>query len=309
MMADLYSSLIFMGLLSAAAVVAGSQAAGTGSPRVVIGSQAVAAVLMLVYMSCLWERPLLAQLLPFSSTIVLGNWLPVLGCFCSGICLRTLSIRLWRRVLLSSLLCGLAGYSLVSPLLGESPMCFTLKPTGALHFQTSDNSCSAAAAASLLRMHGIRAKEAEMVELCLTREGGTRWLGVFRGLKLKTAETEWDVVVEDFCSTRHLAEHRIMPGVLSLTFHSRSGSQHTATGESPSTGHSVVSLESFGDGSLNVFDPSPEFGFETWHAGFLNDVRSGVLLRLVRRDPDRIPQTDPSESVRAECTGQTFASK
>lgn len=52
--------------------------------------------------------------------------------------------------------------------------------------QTSEDSCSAAAAAMVLHAHGIAATEAEMAALCLTRAGhGTTPLGLFRGLSLK----------------------------------------------------------------------------------------------------------------------------
>jgi predicted double-glycine peptidase len=55
--------------------------------------------------------------------------------------------------------------------------------------QTTDDSCSAAAAAMLLYRYGIPATEAEMAQLCLTRaDQGTSPLGLFRGLAIKAAE-------------------------------------------------------------------------------------------------------------------------
>ena len=55
--------------------------------------------------------------------------------------------------------------------------------------QTSNDSCSAAAAVMLLHAHGIPATEAEMARLCLTRAGqGTTPLGLYRGLALKARE-------------------------------------------------------------------------------------------------------------------------
>jgi hypothetical protein len=54
--------------------------------------------------------------------------------------------------------------------------------------QTTPDSCSAAAAATLLAQHGISTNEEEMAELCLTRRGfGTTPLGLYRGLTLKAA--------------------------------------------------------------------------------------------------------------------------
>ena len=46
-----------------------------------------------------------------------------------------------------------------------------------------------------MREHGIQASEQEMVELCLTRADGTPALGLYRGLKLKTRGTPWNVEV------------------------------------------------------------------------------------------------------------------
>lgn len=53
--------------------------------------------------------------------------------------------------------------------------------------QTTEDSCSAAAAVMLLHHYGISATEAELATLCLTRAGhGTLPLGLFRGVTLAT---------------------------------------------------------------------------------------------------------------------------
>lgn len=53
-------------------------------------------------------------------------------------------------------------------------------------WQTSRDSCSAASAAMLLHARGIPTTEAEMAQLCLTRDGmGTPTLGLFRGVAMK----------------------------------------------------------------------------------------------------------------------------
>lgn len=58
-----------------------------------------------------------------------------------------------------------------------------------LAYQTSPDSCSAAAAATLLGHYGIQTDEREMAILSLTRQGyGTPTLGLFRGLALKGRE-------------------------------------------------------------------------------------------------------------------------
>ena len=56
--------------------------------------------------------------------------------------------------------------------------------------QTTEYSCSAAAAVTLLARHGIRTTEARMAGLCLTRAGlGTPSLGLYRGLALAMASS------------------------------------------------------------------------------------------------------------------------
>ncbi|MEQ8822199.1 MAG: hypothetical protein RLY93_18345 [Sumerlaeia bacterium] len=51
--------------------------------------------------------------------------------------------------------------------------------------QTSTDTCSAAAGATLLGLHGVEATEADVAALALTKERrGTRSLGLYRGLKI-----------------------------------------------------------------------------------------------------------------------------
>ena len=45
--------------------------------------------------------------------------------------------------------------------------------------------------------------------------------------------------------------------------------------------------------SIDVFDPAPDYGYETWNADVLASVRKGILLRLVPRDgTDTVAQFD-----------------
>lgn len=62
-------------------------------------------------------------------------------------------------------------------------------PSNGLFIQSSRDSCSAAAAATLLTGYGIRTNEYEMARLSLTRRNyGTPTLGLFRGLYLRGQE-------------------------------------------------------------------------------------------------------------------------
>jgi len=288
-MLDLMLSLAGMMILCVLAAISGANLQKQAGRKTVILAQLLAAAGMAGYMACIWDRPLLIQLLPFSAAIILGNWLPVLGAFFAGICFRTEQIVKIRKVLLVSTLSGLCFYSLTSPLLGEAPI---FEPSAEQEerifgFQTTTQTCSAASAAGLLRLHGIPATEEELSQLCLTRRG-THWLGVFRGLKIKTAGTEWDVVVEEVAPER-LTKSTNPLGVLTLTFSPNAAARTVESGFGPEVGHTVISLVTSQCGTLEVFDPSPDYGFESWNDRVLADVKKCILLRLVSKNGSPSP--------------------
>lgn len=241
------------------------------------------AALLPLYFAFVWDRPVLTQLIPASGVIVLGNWLPLWACFFLGSYMSTDSIGLCRRRVLCSVTFVLIGYSLTAPRLGSAPVCKTQETKRELLYQSTPYTCSAACAASILRLHGIDATEGEMADLCLTRKG-THWMGVFRGLKLKTNGTAWTVVAEEF--SEEALDAMTLPGILAINVDvTRFDADHDH-GFDDSVGHSVVYLgRSPGDGTV-VFDPSPDFGVEDWFQPTRSSVRSGVILKLVPRSRD-----------------------
>ncbi|MFM7055553.1 MAG: hypothetical protein ACKO2P_01380 [Planctomycetota bacterium] len=241
----------------------------------------IASAVMGLYLSLLWNSPLLVSLLPFSSAVILGNWLVPCGGFLSGMLLSNRGIHPLRRGLLGCSLLLLSAWSLAGPLLGTAPRCANVEFERILEFQTTDRSCSAACAAGLLRLHGISATEREMASLCLTRRG-THWLGVYRGLKLKTAGTEWDVVAERLTIPQILSSGPT-PGVLSLSLSGWAASRTDDTELASLAGHSVVLLGTHRPGEAAVFDPSPDYGFDVWTEATLQGVDSAIRLRLVSR--------------------------
>lgn len=284
-MADLYASFLLMLTLCGGLLAAGAHCAATLRPRSQAALLALSVALAALYVLCLWNRPILATLIPSASVIVLGNWLPLFGSFVAGVCAGTRRIHYVRRAILTAATVCLAVYSLYHPMRGEPPWCLRLSGAAALQFQTAESTCSPVAGANLLRLYGIKASEPEMARLCLTREG-THWMGLYRGLKLKVQDTAWDVVVEPFSLDR-LRAGRVHsgPAVLSLAFHGRSGDQTLAAGISEETGHTVLMLEHAGANRFEIFDPSPEFGFEVWDESMLTSIREGVLFRLIPRNP------------------------
>ncbi|MCP4170608.1 MAG: hypothetical protein GY758_07545 [Fuerstiella sp.] len=248
------------------------------SSRVAV--QLVAVALMVGYITCLWNQPVLTQLLPTSSLIVLANWLPLWGSFFVGIYVAS-QAGTYRRATLSVVTLLLCVYSSVAPTLGKPPRCAADRVQAELHSQTTPRTCSAACAVSVLRLHGIEATENELAELCLTREG-THWLGLYRGLMLKTADSAWTVVVEPFSETT-MMRLSATPCVLSVNVDTKCFEATVDHGFKKNVGHSVVYLGQSGPRRIAVFDPSPDFGVEDWDHEIFQAVTSGVVLRLVPR--------------------------
>lgn len=288
-MVDLYLSLGIMTALCGLAGFAGATLQKRAGRVIMFCTEVVVCLATAAYLQYLWDRPLLSRLLPFSGAVILGNWLPVVGSFFLGVFLKTERITQVRRIVLASVMVGISGYSLAKPMLGQPPSCVPSFEHRTLDFQTTNQTCSAACAASLLRMHGISATEDELAKICLTRRG-THWLGVYRGLKLKTANTNWDVVAEEV-NPEELFNGNMNFGILALSFHPPENEQAVDPewGFGSHVGHTVLVLQSRSTMLLDVFDPSPEYGHETWNVDAVASVKSSILLRLVPRDDNQLP--------------------
>jgi len=283
-MVDLYLSFGVMFFLCGLAAFAGASLQARARRAIVLTAEIVVCCGTAAYLNYLWDRPILSRLLPFSGAIILGNWLPIIGAFFMGVCLKTNRVSAVSRAVLAGSMVGISGYSFVSPMLGSPPACQPGAFDRTLDFQTTNSTCSSACAANLLKLHGIPATEEEMAELCLTRRG-THWLGVYRGLKLKTAETDWDVNVEEIRKEDLFSDIHGL-GILALSFHTLESGRirDPEWGFAADVGHSVLVLRSHAPATLDIFDPAPDYGFETWDEAVLAKVRNGILLRLIPRD-------------------------
>ena len=292
---DLVLAIIAIGCCCCVALFVGAAVVEKGSRRARRVAQLLAAAGLTGYFAFLWEQPLLATILPFSSLIILANWLPVLGSFFVGMYLSTASVSLVRRRTVSAMTVTLAAYSVVAPIFGRPPDCRFRPTLMGLQHQSTPFTCSAACAASLLTLHGIDSTEQEMAELCLTRQG-THWMGLYRGLKLKTAGTGWTVRVDRF-SKDSLADLQSGPAVLSLNLDMSGMSPDVEHGFQQESGHSVLALGSPGDDLLTVFDPAPDFGLEVWGEPLLQHVTSGVVVRLIPVRPDAEMRVDVTRNI------------
>jgi hypothetical protein len=149
--------------------------------------------------------------------------------------------------------------------------------------QSTEYSCSAAAAVTLLAHHGIRTTEAQMAALCLTRAGlGTPCLGLSRGLSLATATSPLRPRLIHFARTSDL-RHAPYPCLISVGL--KNGCSPAARdrmisyGWAPGQDHSVVLLAVEPNGAwLSVFDPTN--GHERWPLGDLDYLWDNYALIL-----------------------------
>jgi hypothetical protein len=240
-------------------------------------------LLMLYYVRELWYSAHLARWLPFSSLIVLGNWLPILGAALAAVAWLHIPGSFGRRTAWASALMLAAGISLAHPFFGSAPLCGNRWDPNGVCIQTTSYTCSPAAAATLLKMHGINANEQEMAELCLTRQG-TSWPGLYRGLKLKTANTGWKVEVLEGTIDEICRQKQAGPCILSVGLEANArvdASFSEEYGWQPGVNHSVVLLSSDHRG-VEIADPSQPYARERWDYSTLRLLWRGLAIRLVQ---------------------------
>ena len=283
-MSDLYIGLVVMVVMSVGLFVLAAWLTKSAS-RLRSNLLAIFSLSCLAFYICfLWDNVLLSRFLPVSDLIVVGNWFPLLCGFLAGIAWRAAPGGSIRKCVPVAIL-GLTGsYAVASPMFGSPPQCGDVWVDNDLCVQTTDKTCTAACAATLLKAYGIEATEQEMAELCLTRNG-TRWQGLYRGLKLKTAGTEWDVEVFK-CDFHELRQYQEFPMILSVGV-DRSDTVDQAYlsewGWRPGVGHSVVMFGFASIYSVEIADPAPDIGREQWSLSSFRKVWRGRGIRLVSR--------------------------
>jgi predicted double-glycine peptidase len=149
--------------------------------------------------------------------------------------------------------------------------------------QTSEQSCGAAAAVTLLDRHGIATTEAEMAELCLTRDGlGTTPLGTFRGLAIRGGE-------KGLYPRLALADPRGdlsgLPAPCIISVGLRGGAPAEVSermegyGWTPGLRHAVVVL-SVDPAAKMLLVADPSYGLEPWNWDGLEWIWDGKALTL-----------------------------
>jgi len=288
-MKDLYIGLAIMFCVSLVVLLCTVKWTRPMKTRAVTLTGVLAATLMLAYLRFAWKTALLVTLLPFSSIVILSNWFPPAAAFLAGITWTHGYGTRKRRVLFGLTLYAIALYSSVVPLLGHPPDCrnrWQMRPEFPYPMarQTSGYSCTAAAAATLLRMNGIPAEESEMAQLCLTRMG-TTWQGLYRGLKLKTAGLPFRIEVIE-CPLQDLGNHLAAPAIISVGIDASlpySPEYVETKGWQPGMRHSVVLL-GFQPNSDRAVVADPSVGFEQWTPRDMQTLWRGRAVCLVPID-------------------------
>lgn len=256
---------------------------GTRLSRTVsLGVLAFLIGLIVLYLRFLWDDMLLANLLPFSNLIVIGNWLPPLTGIIAGLSWKSMPGSMRRRNGYLAVECCVAVLALFLPVWGETPVC-EHEWIGPICRQTSDQTCTAACAATLLKFHGLDATEQEMAELCLTNSDGTSWQGLYRGLLLKTKGTNLTVEVLP-CDVDDLTLLTSSPAILVVGIPKGVEVDPIYTtdyGWGVGELHSVVFFGFAPQGPAEIGDP--EIGMEFWSWKDLEILVRGRAVRLVRK--------------------------
>ena len=280
-MGDIYLGLLVLAVFSTAMFGAGRAIGRRVSPRAANWLSLLTVISLVAYIACVWDKTLLVGLFPFSNLIVLGNWFPLVAAFLGGLAFSQIAMPPWRRSLTAFGLQLAAVVVVLFPFMGDVPRCGHVWSEG-ICLQTTKQTCSAASAATLLKLHGIETTEQEMADLCLTRRG-TNWMGLYRGLKKKTAGTEWDVEV--FTGSADELRGINSPAILSVGLAREAHADRfyqTELGWRPGMRHSVVLLRFVTD-LVEIGEPTLDAGRERWTNDDLRELYLGQGMRLVRR--------------------------
>ena len=310
MASDLIGGCAFIATLSAL-LFAGMLAVTRRLPSRTLSLMAVLIVASLVfYIQVVWCDVRLAGWLPFANLVVLGNWLPLYAALLAGVAWRRAAGSPRRqRVQLSALLL-IGCYALLHPLLGTAPPCGDRWDKLGTCLQTTKLTCSPACAATLLSQHGIQASEQEMAALCLTRQG-TSWQGLYRGLKLKTAGTAWDVQIIR-CRPDELPRVARGPMILSVGLQAGLPADTDFTREMgwrPGVNHSVVLTGFSQRGVATIADPSVEMSREHWDRRTLATLWRGHAIQLVPRNKSHRPAANSAARNIADGADRRFGAQ
>lgn len=281
---SIVTAIAVMSLLSLVLMAATARLLRTKSTAwtVVVGFGSVG--VLLLHALVLLDHLAVVRVLPVTDVMVWGNMAPLATAVLAGVVWAKGRGGRWRRLVPVVALVGLAWWRTYGWALEPLPKVGPEKWTGDVCRQTTRSTCTPAAIATLLRAHGIRTNEAEMMELCLSTVNGTSMLGTYRGLCLKTQGTPWRV--RTFTGSYDTFRQQVGgPALLSVGL--RRGAQldpkySKQWGWAPGVKHSVIYYGDSGEpGKVMMGDPI--VGREQWFERGVRDLWYGEAMWLERR--------------------------
>jgi hypothetical protein len=292
-MGDLYAGAAANVAVSAALFVLARRASGRLSAPARGVATAFLVILLAAYLVAGQDSLWLIRVLPTTSVLTLGNVLPPLAALVAGVISvsggGTNQKQKARRLpLLPVALAGLGLLHMMRPLLGQPPPTTGDRWERGVCMQSSDSSCSAASAATLLAAHGVAALERNMARLCLTRTDGTSMLGVYRGLRRYTDRTPFSVRPLTGATVADLRAVTAASGPVLISVglprFPRPGTDPRYArdwGWTPGLRHAVVLFGFLPGGKIDMGDPSA--GREAWDEASLDVLWNGEGLYLTCR--------------------------
>jgi predicted double-glycine peptidase len=279
-MADIYIGIAIVFMVSTAFFYCALVIAGKYSRKI---STIIAGCLLLLLIFSIITAPhnWLVNLLPLSNVIIFANLIVPFTALLSGTVWRLISGKLYRKLLFMIPLVFIAFYSSYGFL-------FRPVPTSGNNWkddvclQSSESSCSAACAATLLKHYGIAASEKELIELCLTRDNGTMLLGTYRGLKLKTKQTQYVVKIEKWNLDKLLNSK--FPVIIQAELKRWSNADKRYAGQwgwTPGVSHAVIFLGKGEGDKVIIADPS--IGREQWRVEGIKTLWHGRVIYLSKK--------------------------
>ena len=282
MMPDIWVGIVVVWLIAAGIMPVLALLTRKASRAIRIALVVLAIVWIVINGRFLFDLPLLTRVFPFTNMLVLGSLQPFALGMLFGAAWHEIHGRWIKRGILITLGAGVCWWQCYGFLFRETPRTQD-RWKGEVCRQSSHATCSAAAAVTLLKLHGISSSESEMAALCFTSEYGTTKFGLYRGLKIKTAGTAWEPRALPM-QTDALLTGGLCPAVISVRIdHGQPVDPRYQRdwGWEPGVSHTVVLLGFRDDGKIDIADPS--VGLEQWDVQGIRDLWKGQGFYLARR--------------------------
>jgi hypothetical protein len=231
--------------------------------------------LVVLWSQWVYDRAWICEAVPCSYGFLLFNPIPWIEAFVLGVAIAGRPVQWWRWVAYGALVLLLDLY-FHYPLLGVRPPCRDERE-GLATLQTTDYTCSPAAASTLLRLHGITRSEREMAAACMTTAYGTTVSQLYHGLRVEcdARGKQVRVVQRTLADLAQLPTPAILLVCLRPAVAARDPRYATQWGWQINVPHAVVLFSTTPGRSLMV---DPKFGTEEWSPEVMADLWTGAAL-------------------------------